>query len=65
MLQKTDSDDDLNVFNVERNDDGKTWLNTNYDKPGNRWNLDNQWVFVLRNSLHFSLNRFRSGEFCF
>ena len=46
----TDSDGDLNVFNVERNDDGSQWLNSNYDNPDNVWNADNRWVFLRRNS---------------
>ncbi len=43
----TDSDGNPNVFNVNRNDDGKRWLNTNYANPGNRWNLENEIVFRL------------------
>ena len=49
-----DSDDNPNVFNVERNDNGKLWLNNDWANPDNRWNLDNRIVFRLRNSLHFS-----------
>lgn len=41
-----DSDGNLNVFSVGRNEDGQ-WLNTNYGNP------DNRWVFARRNSLHF------------
>ena len=48
------SDGDLNVFNVKRNDDGDLWLNANYDNPGNIWNPDNRWVFAARNFLYFS-----------
>ena len=48
----TDSDDDLNVFNVEHNDDGQ-WLNTNNGNPTNVWNATNRWVFARRNSLYF------------
>lgn len=58
----TDSDGNLNVFNVEHNDNG-LWLNSNNGNPDNVWNPDNRWAFVLpRNLLHFSL---LSGEFCF
>ena len=46
--QKTDSDGNPNVFNVERNDDGKRWLNTNWVNPNDQWNLDNRLVFRLR-----------------
>lgn len=54
MARRTfaDSDGNLNVFNVERNEDG-IWLNTNYGNPDNEWNSDNRWVFARRNSLHF------------
>lgn len=60
----TDSDGNPNVFNVERNDDGNRWLNTNWANPDDQWNLDNRIVFRLRNSLHFSL-AYLVGEFCF
>jgi hypothetical protein len=50
----TDSDGNLNVFNVNTDSDDR-WLNSNYGNPDNFWNGDNQWVFVRpRNSLHFS-----------
>ncbi len=39
-----DSDGNLNVFNVERNDDDR-WLNTNIGHPDNTWNPENVWVF--------------------
>ncbi len=54
MAQRTfaNSDGNLNVFNVERNEDGQ-WLNTNYGNPDNEWNPDNRWVFARRNSLYF------------
>jgi hypothetical protein len=51
-LHVTDSDGDLNLFNVEHNDNG-LWLNTNYGDPDNFWNPDNRFVFVRRNSLCF------------
>ena len=60
----TDSDGNPNVFNVECNDDGTLWLNTNWVNPDNTWNLDNRIVFRLRNSHHFS-PVFLMGEFCF
>ena len=50
----TDSDGNLNVFNVER-DDNDQWLNTNWFNPRNTWNDDNHFVFVLpRNYQDFS-----------
>ena len=51
ILYITDSDGDLNVFNVKRNDDGTQWLNGNNGRPDNVWNADNRWVFLRRNSL--------------
>ena len=62
MERIPDSVGDPNVFNVERNDDGKLWLNNDWANPDNRWNLDNRIVFRLRNSLHFS-PRFGGAEF--
>jgi len=50
-LHVTDSDGDLNVFEVEHNSDGR-WLNSNNSKPDNVWNADNRWVFARRNALH-------------
>lgn len=52
----TDSDGNLNVFNVERNEDG-SWLNGNNGHPDNHWNGNNRWVFVRRNCRSFSLLR--------
>ena len=53
-LYITDSDGDLNVFNVRQNDSG-LWLNTNYGNPDNFWNGNNYFVFVrLRKSLCFA-----------
>ena len=50
----TDSDGDLNVFNVDH-DDNEQWLNTNYGNPENLFNPDNRIVFGLpRNYLDFS-----------
>ena len=47
-LYTTDSDGNLNVFNVKRNDDGKQWLNANNGHPDNFWNGNNRWVFWRR-----------------
>lgn len=59
ISREADSDGNLNVLNIERNDDG-SWVNNNYANPDNVWNGDNQLVFV-RNCVHFSLTR--SGSF--
>jgi len=59
----TDSNGNPNVFYIKRNDDGKPWFNTNWINPDNEWNLDNEIVFRLCNSLYFSLVRSTaSGE---
>ncbi len=52
VLYITDSDGNLNVFEMERNSDG-SWLNGNNGNPDNFWNADNQWVFLSGNSLYF------------
>ena len=66
IVHATDSNGNPNGFYVKRKNDGKRWLNTNWVNPDNRWNLDNELVFVLRNSLHFSLVRpAASGGVCF
>lgn len=52
VARKIDSDGDLNVFNVNRNDDG-FWLDNNWTNPSNRWNLDNEFVFRLRKCFLF------------
>jgi hypothetical protein len=59
----TDSDGNPNVFNVERDADG-LWLDDNWARPDNDWHPDDRWLFVSRNSLHFSLG-FVLREFCF
>jgi len=59
-LYVTDSDGNLNVFNVEHDDDG-LWLNANYANPDNHWNGDNRWVFRRRNSLHFPVRVTSNG----
>jgi hypothetical protein len=40
------TDDDPNLLNVNRNDDGR-WLNTTYDSPDNRWNRENGFAFIV------------------
>lgn len=56
------SDGNLNVFNVERNENG-AWLNTNEGNPDNVWNGNNHWMFS-RNWLYFSPD-VMSGEFLY
>jgi hypothetical protein len=56
------SDDDLNLLNANRNDDGR-WLNTYYDNPDNRWNRENGFAFVVSQLFSFSLQF--QGSFCF
>ena len=43
-LYITDSDGNLEVFNVKHDDNGQ-WLNSNYGNPENVWNEDSQFVF--------------------
>jgi len=45
MESISDSDDDLNVFNVERHGDG-LWLNGSSGHPDHRWGPDVRVVFV-------------------
>ncbi len=47
-LYITDSDDNPNVFKLNRNDDD-LWLNNNWTKPANKWNPKDEFVFRLRN----------------
>ena len=61
-MHTLDRDDYSSVFNVNRNDDGRAWLNNDNANPQNRWNLDNPTLFRLRYSLHFS--PVIAGEFC-
>jgi hypothetical protein len=51
ILYTTDSDGNLNVFNVKRNDDGKQWLDGHNGEPAYFWHADVRWVFLRRNSL--------------
>ena len=57
------SDGDLNLLNVNRNDDGQ-WLNTYYDNPSNQWNQTNGFAFVV-SQLFLFLPYFLVREFCF
>jgi len=57
------SDGDPKLLNVNRNDDG-SWLNTNYDKPDNKWNRDNGFAFVVSQLSSFLLY-LPVEEFCF
>ena len=47
------SDGDLNLLNANRNDDS-SWLNTYYDKPGNRWNRESGFAFAVPQLSFFS-----------
>lgn len=58
----TDSSGYPNVFNVDRNEDGR-WLNANDARPENRWNPENAFVFRRRNPLRFS-HGMSGGVFC-
>ncbi len=59
----TDSDGNLNVFNVDHDDDDR-WLNTYNGHPDNLYNPDNRVVFVVpRNSQCFS--PLHGGEFIY
>ena len=40
------SDGDLNLLGADRYDDGSR-LNAYYDDPGNRWNRENGFAFVV------------------
>ena len=55
VAHKNDSDGNPNVFNVNRNDDGKAWLNDNWAKPDNKWNTDNEIIFRLRKCFLFRI----------
>ncbi|OGZ24222.1 MAG: hypothetical protein A2896_00010 [Candidatus Nealsonbacteria bacterium RIFCSPLOWO2_01_FULL_43_32] len=60
-LYITDSDGNLNVFSVKR-DDSELWLNSNWSNPDNVWNPDNHLAFVFpRNSLYFFTRPIRDG----
>jgi hypothetical protein len=45
-LYVTDSDGNLNMLGVNRNDDGR-WLNTYNGNPDNRWNREIGFVFLV------------------
>jgi len=55
------SDDDPNLLNANRNDDGQ-WLNTTYDKPDNKWNRDSGFAFVVSKFSLFFLSLFFIGR---
>ena len=44
----TDSDGDRNVFDVERDDGGRFWLNARYGGPDDVWDGNRRFVFVRR-----------------
>ncbi len=48
----TDSDGDPNLLGLNRNDDGR-WLNAYWDKPDNRWNRQNGFVFLAPQTFSF------------
>ena len=56
---KTDSNGNLKVFNVERNEDVRN-LNGNYANPENRYDGEVVWLFACK-CVYFS--RF-CGSFC-
>lgn len=58
----TDSDGLPGVFCVKRSDSGEAWLSCNYVGPDHQWYLENEIVFVLRNSLYSPVP---SGSFLF
>ncbi len=45
-VYKSDSDGDLNLLGVNRNDNGR-WLNTYNGNPGNRWNREIAFMFLV------------------
>lgn len=56
------SDGDPNLLYTNWNDD-RSWLNANWDKPGNQWNRENGFVFLASQLSSYSPNYL--GEFCF
>ena len=40
------SDGDPNVLYANRNDDGR-WVNANWDNPGNQWNTNGAFAFLV------------------
>ncbi len=51
MKPITGSGGDPGVFDVERGDDGKRWLDGRWTSPDGRWGLDGRVVFRLRKPL--------------
>lgn len=47
------SDGNPNVLNVNRNDDGQ-WVNANWDNPGNQWNDNGAFTFLVPATLFIS-----------
>ena len=60
ISHNSDSDGDLNVFNVNANADG-LWLNTDNGHPDNRFDADNRVVFAVPAQLSSFL---RGNIFC-
>lgn len=44
----TDSDENLNVFNVECDENGKLWFGGDRGYPGRFWSRNRRWVFLRR-----------------
>lgn len=55
------TDGDSQVLNVNRNDDGQ-WLNANWDNPGNQWNDNGAFAFLVPATLFISLSSFSVGR---
>jgi hypothetical protein len=47
------SDDDPNVLYANRNDEGR-WVNANWDNPGNQWNTNGAFAFLVPATLSVS-----------
>ena len=56
ILYTIDLDGNRKLFNVNRNDDGKQYLNGNNGNPDNVWDADARFVFRRRNSLSFFIS---------
>jgi len=48
MKQITGSSGVPSVFRVARDDDGKRWLDNDWAKPEDEWNLENEFVFTRK-----------------
>lgn len=51
-----DADGNPNLLGLNRHDGGR-WLNTFWDNPGNRWNRENGFVFLVPQLSSFLLLR--------